>query len=173
MDRLLKFAGQQGTEREYIDINHIIEIAVEFPRYFLSNNKIDTIMRLDSKLPKMLVDGNQLQEVFLNLIINAESSIVEAHRGKRGKLIITTETSGDSIYISFGDDGIGINKENLGKIFNPFFTIMEPGTGTGLGLSISKGIISRHGGEISAESQPSKGAIFVIKLPVTVAIRGS
>ena len=173
LDRLLKFAGQQGMEREYIDINDIIEVAVEFRRHSLSSNRIDTNMRLGNELPKMLADGSQLQEVFLNLIINAENSMVQAHHGEGGKLTITTETSGDSIYISFGDDGIGINKGNLDRIFNPFFTTMEPGKGTGLGLSISKGIISRHGGEISAESQPGSGATFIIRLPITVANRGA
>ncbi|MFC2020358.1 histidine kinase N-terminal 7TM domain-containing protein [Chloroflexota bacterium] len=167
LDRLLKFTGRQSMEREYIDINHIIEVAVEFRRNSLSKNKIDIIMHLDNKLLKALADGNQLQEVFLNLIINAENSMVQAHHGEGGKLTITTETSGDSIYISFGDDGVGINKENLGKIFDLFFTTMEPGKGTGLGLSISKGIISRHGGEISVESKPGSGATFIIKLPIT------
>ncbi len=171
LDRLLKFAGQQGMEREYININHIIEVAAEFRRHSLSSNKIDINMRLDSKLPMILADGNQLQEVCLNLIINAENSMVQAHRGEEGTLTITTETSGDSIYISFDDDGIGINKENLGIIFNPFFTTMEQGKGTGLGLSISQGIINRHGGEISAESQPGSGATFIIKLPITLTNR--
>jgi len=167
LGRLLRFAGQQGMEREYIDINHIIEIALEFRRHSLSDNKVDVIMHLDNKLPKILVDGNQLQEVFLNLIINAENSMVQAHHGEGGKLTIATKMSGDNIYVSFDDDGVGINKEGLDKIFNPFFTTMEPGKGTGLGLSISKGIIDRHGGEISVESQPGSGAAFVIKLPVT------
>ena len=173
LDRLLKFASQQSMEHEYIDVNTIIEVAVEFRRHSLSNNKIDVTKRLNSKLPKIVADSNQLQEVFLNLIINAENSIIEAHSGGAGKLTITTETSEGSIYISFSDDGIGINKENLGKIFSPFFTTREPGKGIGLGLSICRGIINRHGGEISVESEPGRGVTFTIKLPITVANRGA
>ncbi|MFC1991456.1 histidine kinase N-terminal 7TM domain-containing protein [Chloroflexota bacterium] len=169
LSRLLKFAGQQGLELEYIDINHITEAVVEFRGNSLANNKIDVILNLTSKLPKTLADGNQLQEVFLNLIINAENSIVQAHRGEGGTLTITTETNGDSIYISFTDNGIGINQENLNRIFYPFFTIMGSGKGTGLGLSISQRIMNMHGGEITAESQPGSGATFIIKLPIAEA----
>ncbi|MFC2035706.1 ATP-binding protein, partial [Chloroflexota bacterium] len=173
LDKLLKFAGQQSLERQSININHVIEAAVEFRKYSLLGNKIDTNMRLDKKLPMILADGNQLQEVFLNLIINAENSMIEAYFGEEGTLTIITETSGNSIYISFSDSGIGIKKENLSKMFNPFFTTMEPGKGTGLGLSISRGIINRHGGEIFVESEPGGGATFIIKLPINVANSGS
>jgi len=168
LDRMLNFTGQHIMERKSININHIIETAVEFRKHSLSVNGIDTIMHLDKKLPMILADGNQLQEVFLNLIINAENSMVQAHHGKRGKLIISTEIRRDIIHISFDDDGIGINKENLDKIFDPFFTTAEPGQGTGLGLSISQGIINGHGGEISVESEPSDGATFIIKLPIAL-----
>jgi len=167
LGRLLKFAGHQDLEREYTDINNIIEVALEFRKKSLSNNKIEVALHLEAKLPKILADGNQLQEVFLNIIINAENSMVQADRRDGGKLVITTETNGDNISISFRDNGTGINEEILDKIFNPFFTTMEAGKGTGLGLSISRGIISSHGGELSVESRPDKGATFTITLPVS------
>ncbi len=171
LDRMLNFTGQHITERESTNINHIIETAVEFRKHSLSVNGIDTNMHLDKKLPMILADANQLQEVFLNLIINAENSIIQAYHGEGGKLIITTEIRRDIIHISFDDDGIGINKGNLDKIFAPFFTTAEPGQGTGLGLSISQRIINRHGGEISVESEPSDGATFIIKLPIALSTK--
>jgi signal transduction histidine kinase len=114
-----------------------------------------------------MADAFQLQQVFINIIINAEHFITEAHG--RGTLTITTEQVGNIIRASFADDGPGISKENLGHLFDPFFTTKEVGKGTGLGLSISYGIITEHGGRIYAESELGKGATFVIELPVTNA----
>ena len=90
--------------------------------------------------------------------------MIEAH--KRGILTSTTERVGDVIRASFADDGPGITKENLGHLFDPFFTTKEVGKGTGLGLSICHGIVTAHGGRIYAESEPGKGTIFIIELPV-------
>ena len=111
-----------------------------------------------------MADAGQLQQVFLNLIINAETEMKLAHEG--GKLLVKTETVGNTIQISFKDDGPGITKENLEKIFNPFFTTREVGKGTGLGLSLCHGIIAEHNGQIYAKSKPGKGATFIVELPV-------
>jgi signal transduction histidine kinase len=106
----------------------------------------------------------QLQQVFLNIIINAEFFMLEAH-GK-GTLTIVTEQAGNSIRATIADDGAGISRENMKHIFSPFFTTKEVGKGTGLGLSICHGIITEHGGRIWAESKLGKGATFIIELPV-------
>jgi CheY-like chemotaxis protein len=111
-----------------------------------------------------MADAGQLQQVFLNLIINAETEMKLAHGG--GKFLVKTETVDDTIRISFKDDGPGIKKENLEKIFNPFFTTREVGKGTGLGLSLCHGIIAEHNGQLYAESKPGKGATFIVELPV-------
>jgi len=111
-----------------------------------------------------MADAGQLQQVLLNLIINAETEMRLAHGG--GKLLVRTGTVGSTIRISFKDDGPGITKENLEKIFNPFFTTREVGRGTGLGLSLCHGIIAEHNGRIYAESKPGKGATFIMELPV-------
>ncbi|MFC1892575.1 sensor histidine kinase [Chloroflexota bacterium] len=84
----------------------------------------------------------------------------------KGSLLITTETTGDTIRISFADNGPGISKENLKKVFDPFFTTREIGNGTGLGLSICHGIVAEHGGRIYAGSELGKGATFFVELPV-------
>ena len=89
--------------------------------------------------------------------------MIESH-GK-GTLKISTEMSGDSIYVYFEDDGPGITQENIRRLFDPFFTTKEIGKGTGLGLSICHGIVTEHGGRIWAESTPGKGATFIIELP--------
>ena len=91
-----------------------------------------------------MVDPGQMQQVFLNLIVNAEQAIKEAH-GK-GTLTITTEKKENNIRMSFQDDGPGITKENMGRLFEPFFTTKAPGEGTGLGLSLSRSIVLEHGG---------------------------
>ncbi len=111
-----------------------------------------------------MANGFELQQVFINIIINAEHFMIEAHG--RGTLTITTERVKNMVRASFADDGSGIAEENLGHLFDPFFTTKEVGKGTGLGLSISYGIITEHGGRIHAESELGKGATFVIELPV-------
>ncbi len=90
--------------------------------------------------------------------------MIEAHN--KGTLTITTERTGDGVRASFTDDGPGIPREDLGHIFNPFFTTKEVGKGAGLGLSICHAIVSAHGGQIRAESEPGKGATFVVELPI-------
>ena len=167
LDRLLTFAGQRHVEWDYLDINRILEITTEFRKHSLSNNNIEVIKQFDPGLPKTMADGGQLQEVFLNLIINAETSMTESHSG--GRLIIKTETANDNIRICFKDDGAGISEETINKIFDPFFTTKEVGKGTGLGLSICHGIINEHGGRIYAESELGKGATFFVELPIVIS----
>lgn len=169
LDRLLTFAGQRTVEWDYLDINRILEITIEFRKHSLLNSNIEVIKQFDRGLPKTMADGGQLQEVFLNLIINAETSMTESHGG--GKLIIKTETVDSNIRICFKDDGAGINEETINKIFDPFFTTKEMGKGTGLGLSICHGIINEHGGRIYAESELGKEATFIIELPISMVNR--
>ena len=106
----------------------------------------------------------QIQQVFLNIILNAEIEMKKAYQG--GNLTVKTERIGNTIRISFQDDGPGIPKKNLDKIFDPFFTTREVGEGTGLGLSVSYGIVTQHGGKIYAQSRFGKGATFFVELPI-------
>jgi two-component system NtrC family sensor kinase len=109
-------------------------------------------------------DAAQLQQVFLNLIINAETEMKLVRN--KGKLLIKTEQLDNSIHISFKDNGPGISRENLDKIFNPFFTTREVGEGTGLGLSMCYGIVKEHNGRIWADSVRGNGATFNVELPI-------
>jgi signal transduction histidine kinase len=90
--------------------------------------------------------------------------MLEAHQ--RGRLVIATEASDGVVKISFTDDGPGISRENMKRIFDPFFTTKEVGKGTGLGLSICHGIVTEHGGQIYARSEPGQGATFIVELPL-------
>jgi signal transduction histidine kinase len=127
-------------------------------------NNIKVKKQLDPDIPEVMVDYFQMQQVFLNIIINAEYFMTVAHN--RGTLNIITQKQNDTVKISFADDGPGIPLENLRRIFDPFFTTKPAGRGTGLGLSICHGIVTEHGGQIYARSQLGKGATIVVELPV-------
>ena len=132
--------------------------------YELRVNNIDAHREFEEKLPRVEVDAQQIEQVFLNMMNNAEQAMAEAH-GK-GNLTIRTYGSDDVVRVEFIDDGPGIAKENLENIFDPFFTTKEAGKGTGLGLSVSYGIVKEHGGNILVESDEGKGTKFIIELPI-------
>jgi len=162
--KMLIFARQTKPERTYVDINEIINTTLDLRAYSLQNNNVKVVLQLDPDLPMTVADPGQLQQVFLNLIINAETEVKLAHGG--GKLAIKTEEIDNNIRVSFKDNGLGIAKENLERIFNPFFTTRKVGQGTGLGLSVCHGIVTEHKGRIWAESQPGKGATLIVELPI-------
>jgi len=162
---LLTFARKHPEERQSVNINKSIENVLQLRAYEQKVHNIQVNTRFAPDLPEITADGFQLQQVFLNIIINAEHFMIEAHG--RGTLTITTERVGDIIKAYFADDGPGIAKENLGHLFDPFFTTKEVGKGTGLGLSICHGVITEHGGRIYAKSQLGKGATFVVELPIS------
>ncbi len=164
---LLTFARKHTAAKEKVNINDVINKVLELRTYELNLENIKVDARLDSELPKVMADYFQLQQVFLNIIINAEYFMKEAHN--KGTLTITTEKVGTKVKVSFADDGPGIDKDDLGHLFDPFFTTKEVGKGTGLGLSICHGIIAEHGGRIYAESELGKGATFIVELPIGAA----
>jgi len=164
VDRLLSFARQSKAEKAYVDINQIIETTLKLRAYEMETAGIEVVSRLAPELPQTVADAGHLQEVFINLIMNAEKEMVLAHGN--GKLLVRTEAIDKTIRISFKDDGPGIAKENIDRIFDPFFTTREVGQGTGLGLSICQGIIAEHGGQIYVKSKPGKGATLIVEVPV-------
>jgi PAS domain S-box-containing protein len=162
--KLLAFARQTKPEQRYVNINELVRNTLELRAYELSASNIRVTLQLTRDMPMTIADPGQLQQVFLNLIINAETEMKLAH--DKGKLSIKTERMNNTLRITFKDTGPGIAKENLETIFDPFFTTREVGQGTGLGLSVCHGIITEHNGRIWAESQPGKGAAFIIELPL-------
>jgi PAS domain S-box-containing protein len=161
---LLSFARQHEPKRQPTQIGDIVKDVLKLRAYEQKANNISVVTSISSDLPEIMVDYFQLQQVFLNIILNAEQAMHEAH-GK-GRLLISTEHRGDAIRISFSDDGPGIRRADLKHIFDPFFTTKEVGKGTGLGLSITYGIINSHGGKIWAESELGEGSTFIIELPI-------
>jgi signal transduction histidine kinase len=164
VQNLLTFAQQPELERRYVDVNGMIEATLAMRAHTLETSNIKVTTQLDPGLPQVIADEGQLQQVFLNLIVNSETEMKAAH--DEGNLLIKTERLGSAIQISFTDDGPGITEENLWYLFVPFFTTRGLGKGTGLGLSICYGIISQHGGRIYAKSEIGKGATFFVELPI-------
>jgi signal transduction histidine kinase/ActR/RegA family two-component response regulator len=161
---LLTFARQEKPERKPTDVNVILKRALELRAYELKVSNIEVGTQLAPDLPETMADPHQLQQVFLNLIVNAEQAMIDAH-GK-GLLRLSTRLEPGKILVFFSDDGPGIPQENLRRIFEPFFTTKPVGKGTGLGLSICQGIIGEHGGRVDVVSTIGRGTTFIIELPV-------
>jgi C4-dicarboxylate-specific signal transduction histidine kinase len=159
VNRLLTFARQQKPERTHVDINTVIQDTLALRAYALETGHIKVTSQLAPNLPRTMADAAQLQQVFLNIILNAETAMKSVN-GK-GNLLIRTERINNTLRICFTDDGPGIAKENLTKVFEPFFTTKEVGQGTGLGLSICHGIVAAHNGQIYARSQSDRGPLLL------------
>jgi len=161
---LLSFARRHEPEKRLVSINEALAKSLDLCSHQMKVNDIELSVEFAPDLPKTMADFFQMQEVFVNIIVNAEQAMAEAHA--KGKLCVETQRVGEMIQIIFTDDGPGIAEENLKRIFDPFFTTKEVGKGTGLGLSICYGLIEGHGGHIYAKSRPGEGATFVVDLPV-------
>jgi two-component system NtrC family sensor kinase len=123
------------------------------------------IRREYGDLPKVVCNAQQINQVFMNLLVNAAHAI-QAKGQALGEIVIRSWSDTDNIFVSISDSGCGIAPENCKKIFDAFFTTKEVGKGTGLGLSISANIIRKHGGEISLASEVGVGTTFTIRLPL-------
>ncbi len=160
---MLTFARNHKQERRMTSINEIIMESYKLREYNLKVSNIDVRLSLAGDLPPTYADPYQLQQVFTNIINNAQDAL----SGKRGgSLAIRSYLKYGALVIELEDDGPGIAEEDLKRIFDPFFTTKEVGKGTGLGLSMAYGIIEEHGGRIDVESAPGRGAKFIVSIPV-------
>ena len=162
---LLRFARKRPTTRVMMDINHVIQETLGLREYEQRRSNIQVISALAAGLPSVFGDSHQMQQVLLNLIINAEQAMCSAHG--RGVLVVRTwyEAERQSVFFEINDDGPGIPEELQPKIFDPFFTTKEVGQGTGLGLTVAYAIVQEHGGRVRLESRAGAGASFYVELP--------
>jgi PAS domain S-box-containing protein len=164
---LLTFARKRQTTRAMVDVNQVIRETLALRAYDQRVNNIAVIEALAAGLPQVFADGHQIQQVLLNLVINAEQAMLAANG--RGTLVVRTwhDARQETIILEINDDGPGIADELQPKIFDPFFTTKEVGQGTGLGLTVAYAIVQEHGGRIRLESRPNRGASFYVERPVS------
>ena len=163
---LLYFARQRPPERSAVRIDHVMEQTLALRLNQLTLSGVTVAKEFAPTLPVITGDAQQLEQVFLNLLLNAEQAILEAR--PRGRIILRTfvRADGAAIIAEVVDDGPGIPPEALPRVFEPFFTTKVVGMGTGLGLSVSYGIIEEHGGRLSVQSRPGE-TVFTLELPIT------
>jgi len=158
---LLNFSRLHGSEFRELDINRLINESLALLGHQLESNHIRVESQFDASLPPVYGNTGKLQQVFVNLFLNARDAMPSG-----GELAVQTGMDGSMVVIDISDTGAGIPQENLKRIFDPFFTTKAMGKGTGLGLAVTYGIIQEHGGGILVNSQSGKGTHFRLKLPV-------
>lgn len=159
--RLLDFARQTKPQKSLTNINSLIDNIVLLVRNQTSFRNVNIERYFADEIPEIMVDKDQIQQVFINLILNASDAMPN---GGDIKILSRIIENGEYIEVRFADNGSGISEENKHKIFDPFFTTKE--NGTGLGLSITYGIVEQHGGTINLESELGKGTTFIVLLPI-------
>ena len=164
---LLTFARKRQTTRAMVDVNQVVRETLALRAYEQHVSNIEVLDALAAGLPQVFADGHQLQQVLLNLVINAEQAMLGANG--RGTLVVRTwhDADQEAVVLEINDDGPGIPDDMQPKIFDPFFTTKEVGKGTGLGLTVAYAIVQEHGGQIRLESRPQAGASFYVELPVS------
>src|SRR6266700_5298407 len=164
VQNLLEFSRPASPQKKALDVNNLLERTLQLHEHSLRRNNIEVDFHPPSDLPGVVGDANQLIQVLLNLVTNAEQAIREVR--DTGRIQLRAGRNGNQITVTVQDDGVGIRSEALPHIFDPFYTTKRPGGGTGLGLSICMSIIREHGGNIEAETLPAGGSAFTIYLPV-------
>jgi len=162
-DRLLKVARPPGRSRSLIDVNHAVADTLALLSYDIERTGIEATTELAEKLPPLSGDESRLGQILMNLTLNAIQAI-EA-KGGSGKLLVTTAVEDGAIRIDVEDTGEGISTENVGRIYEPFFTTKPVGKGTGLGLFITHRLVSEMNGAIDVRSKPGEGTRFTVLLP--------
>jgi two-component system, NtrC family, sensor kinase len=163
VNNLLNFSRTGGTDVTDVDVNRVVEDTLSLVAHPLKTSQIQVVKNLNEKLPPVRGSANKLQQVFLNLFLNARDAMPGG-----GMLEIRTSARNGSVEIEVVDTGAGIPREYIHRIFDPFFTTKASGRGTGLGLSVSYGIIKDHSGKIDVRSTPGKGTSFHVEFPAVV-----
>ena len=162
IQKLLVFARQVPPEKRRIHLNEIVKDGLYFFDSRCAKEGIELVCILSPKLPEIIADPVQLNQVLVNLVVNA----LQSFPGKGGKITVRTEARDQEVLLIVEDTGCGIGKDVIEKIFVPFFTTKDVGHGTGLGLPVVHGIVTGHGGSINVESKVGQGTRFEIRLPL-------
>jgi two-component system NtrC family sensor kinase len=157
---LLNFSRAAGSTFADVDLNAVIRDTLALVRHPLSSSRVEVDLLLDSSLPAIFGNANRLQQVFLNLFLNARDAMPSG-----GRLTVVSSRSNSHVEVHVSDTGHGIRPEHVNRVFDPFFTTKIPGQGTGLGLAVSYGIIREHGGKVELESHPGRGTSFRLEFP--------
>lgn len=160
---LLSFARKQERQRRPVALGALLDATLALLRNQLLGYHVDASVEIDPDLPLVVVDPNQLQQVFVNLINNAAQAIATTGRG--GLVSVRARRQLDGVTVDVSDDGPGMSRQLADQVFEPFFTTKGDGQGTGLGLSISQGIVKEHGGQISLLTREGEGSTFMVHLP--------
>src|SRR6201993_4619140 len=160
VNNLLNFSRTGAAEIANVDVNHVVEETLSLVSHPLKTSQIHVVKNLGEGLPAVRGSANKLQQVFLNLFLNARDAMPTG-----GVLEVRTSAHNGSVEIEVVDTGAGIPREHINRIFDPFFTTKASGRGTGLGLSVSYGIIKEHAGKVDVRSAPGKGTSFHVEFP--------
>ena len=163
VQNLLEFSRPAAPQKKPVDLSSIIERTLQLQDHSLRRNNVHVDFQPQADLPAVIGDANQLIQVFLNLVSNAEHAIREVR--ETGRIQIRIGRIGGHISVTVQDDGVGVAQEALPKLFDPFYTTKRPGGGTGLGLSICMSIVREHGGSMDVETLPAGGSAFTVYLP--------
>jgi signal transduction histidine kinase len=160
VNNLLSFSRTGGAGFKEVNLNQVIEETLTLVAHPFRAANVQVVKNLEGDLPAVLGSTNRLQQVFLNLFLNAKDAMPSG-----GMLEVRSAANNGSVEIEVADTGMGIQRENLARVFDPFFTTKATGRGTGLGLSVSYGIIKEHAGKIEVRSTPGKGTSFRLEFP--------
>ena len=161
----LALARQYPPERQLVQLNQLVDDALELLSYSLRIDSVDVVKRFAPDLPQLWADPHQLQQVIVNLLTNAHQALRTVPTRRRLTLTTRYERASDRIRLEIADSGPGVPANIRMRIFDPFFTTKAPGQGTGLGLSLCRGIVDAHEGILRLEATPGGGATFVVELP--------
>ena len=163
---LVDFSKPSNFEFQLTDINESIKVAVEITKVGTKAKDIQFSVNLNGDIPSLPLVADQIEQVFVNILLNAVDAIMESKTNSSEKQIsVESSLADDQVILTFTDTGHGIDQKNLSKIFEPFFTTKKPGKGTGLGLWVSYGIVKSFRGDLKVKSQSGKGTTFIISLP--------
>ena len=171
INHMREFGRKSELNLEPVQVNDVLNKAFDIFSQQLKLRNIEVVWELSPYLPRIMAEPNRLEQVFINLLINARDAIEDRWQGGEAgpgdkRITLTTKSEQGKVVITVRDTGTGIPRQIADRIFEPFFTTKQTGKGTGLGLSISYGIVKDYGGDIRAVSEPGRGACFVMEFPL-------